>query len=92
MALLRKETCNLRHPMGLCHPVQGLLAVIQTYICILRYGDVYIEVQHINKQTNTAPPGIGLAMAWACFAGGSFSIAKAYMYMVCLWLLKSIEL
>jgi len=92
MALLRKETCNSRHPLGLCHPVKGLLAVIQAYICILRYGDVYIKV-HINKQTNTVPPEIGLAVAWAWFGGGSFSIVKAYMYMGgCLWLVRSIKL
>jgi len=25
MALLRKMTCNLRHPMGLCHPVSNAI-------------------------------------------------------------------
>jgi len=42
MALLRKIICNLRHPMGLRHPVSYHVVYICMCICIYTYIYIYI--------------------------------------------------
>jgi len=33
-ALLRKMTCNIRHPMGLCHSVYSFYIYVYVYTCV----------------------------------------------------------
>jgi len=71
LALLRKMACNLRHPMGLCHPVQRHGCMRRQFL----FGEICVIEEHSERRYFT---NIYMCLWWYMY---TYVCGYSYIYI-----------